>query len=127
MRIIALAALVAAVVTAACTQTVPPISFSIMSLPVMPLSHLVDTENEPIVMPAATGGKGTVSYALAPAVPGLTFDPATRTLPGTPTAVGDHALIYTATDEVGSMQAITFTLTAVPLHRGTWYPKSKEQ
>ena len=70
-----MAALVAAVVTAACTQTVPPISFSIMSLPVMPLSHLVDTEIEPIVVPAATGGKGTVTYVLAPAVPGLTFDP----------------------------------------------------
>ena len=48
---------------------------------------------EPAVLPAASGGDGTLTYALSPALPsGLSFDAATRTLSGTPTATaeGDH-------------------------------------
>ena len=42
----------------------------------------------PLVLPAATGGIGALSYSLEPAVAGLRFDGGTRTLMGTPTAAG---------------------------------------
>ncbi len=63
-----------------------------------------------LVLPAATGGNGTLTYALAcaagatgctgtPALPpGLSFDAATRTLGGTPTNTGTTTLTYTVTD-----------------------------
>ena len=36
-----------------------------------------------LMLPEASGGNGPLTYSLRPAVPGLTFDPATRTLSGT--------------------------------------------
>ena len=48
-----------------------------------------------LVLPAATGGNGTLTYALSPDPPaGLMFDAGTRTLSGTPTAV-QTATVYT--------------------------------
>ena len=53
-----------------------------------------------LTLPEATGGDGTLAYGLSPALPeGLSFDAATRTLTGTPTAL--HSVTtytYTATD-----------------------------
>ena len=43
----------------------------------------------PLTLPAASGGNGTLSYSLAPTVPGLTFTAATRTLGGTPTSAAN--------------------------------------
>ena len=40
----------------------------------------------PLMLPEASSGNGTLSYSLTPTVPGLTFNSATRTLSGTPTA-----------------------------------------
>ena len=53
-----------------------------------------------VTLPAATGGNGTLTYALRPALPaGLTFDAATRTISGVPTATMSQAeYTYTATD-----------------------------
>ena len=69
---------------------------------------------EPVVLPEATGGNGELTYALTskskpanraltPVVsasppPGLSFDPATRTLSGTPTTNGTWSVSYTAVD-----------------------------
>ena len=69
---------------------------------------------EPLVLPEATGGNGELTYALTsrskpanPALtpvvsasppPGLSFDPAKRTLSGTPTAKGTWSVSYTAVD-----------------------------
>ena len=69
---------------------------------------------EPLVLPEATGGNGKLTYALTsrsrskpaaltPVVsasppPGLSFDPATRTLSGTPTTNGTWSVSYTAVD-----------------------------
>ena len=69
---------------------------------------------EPLVLPEATGGNGELTYsltsrsrpanlALTPVVsasppPGLSFDPATRTLSGTPTTNGTWSVSYTAVD-----------------------------
>ena len=54
-----------------------------------------------LTLPEASGGSGGLSYTLTPEanIPaGLTFDPATRTLSGTPTALDTRTLIYTVTD-----------------------------
>ena len=63
-----------------------------------------------LTLPAATGGTGTLTYtltgpsdaALNVAVPGLTFDPLSRALSGTPTTSATIPLTYTVTDERGS-------------------------
>ena len=52
----------------------------------------------PLTLPAASGGNGTLSYSLTPAVPGLVFAAATRTLSGTPTSAGTYAMTYQAVD-----------------------------
>lgn len=66
-----------------------------------------------LTLPAAQGNKGSVRYAITPALPaGLTFDPATRVLADTPTepqAATRYA--YTATDEDGDPATASFTIT----------------
>ena len=53
-----------------------------------------------VTLPAATGGNGTVSYSLSPALPsGLSFNTTTRVLSGTPTAAqGETTYTYTVSD-----------------------------
>ena len=53
---------------------------------------------ESLVLPAATGGNGALSYTLVPAVPGLTFTPSTRTLTGTPATAGSYRMTYRVVD-----------------------------
>ena len=56
-------------------------------------------EAAPLVLPAAAGGVGALTYALAPSLPaGLAFDPAARTISGTPSAASAATYTYTATD-----------------------------
>ena len=68
----------------------------------------------PEELPAATGGVGAVTYTLSPALPaGLTFDAASRTIGGTPTATTAPATYtYTATDSAASsaQASLSFTL-----------------
>ncbi|MYJ74549.1 MAG: hypothetical protein F4089_05355, partial [Gammaproteobacteria bacterium] len=65
------------------------------------LSLEVGRTIEPVVLPAASGGNGALTYSLA-SVPaglaGLVFDPATRTLSGTPTTLGAHTFTYRVED-----------------------------
>ena len=75
-----------------------------------------------LVLPAASGGNGALSYALdASAVAGLVFDADTRTLSGTPSVVaGAVALTYTVTDsdgntDAGDSDALTFSVTVAPV------------
>ena len=65
-----------------------------------------------LTLPAATGGNGALAYALTPALPaGLAFDPATRTVSGTPTAVAAAATYsYSATDADGDAASLTFAI-----------------
>ena len=69
----------------------------------------------PLVLPAATGGAGALAYALTPALPaGLAFDPAARTVSGTPSAPSPSATYtYAATDSAAppSMASLTFTIS----------------
>ena len=93
----------------------------IPDLPVLPdLSYEVDTAIDGVVLPQATGGAGALVYALEPHVPGLTFDPASRTLSGTPTQAGEYSMTYTATDAQSTVVAVPFTITVLPSISGTW-------
>ena len=85
-------------------------------------TYTMGTEIPALTLPAATGGTGTLTYTLRDgtgndvdaidnAVPGLTFDPSSRVLSGTPTTVAITALTYTVTDQNGSTDSDTVTLT----------------
>ena len=75
-----------------------------------PEPFTVDEEITPLVLPAATGGTGALTYSLTPAIPGLAFDAAARRLSGTPTETGTWAMTYTARDENGGSAALEFTI-----------------
>ena len=102
-------------------------------------SYTVGTAIDALTLPAASGGDGTLTYSLSPAVPGLSFDPATRRLTGTPTQAGSYAMTYTATDTDGDTDSLTFTIsvqtagggqtptygvgdTLTDLPTGSWFP-----
>ncbi len=68
-----------------------------------------------LVLPAATGGNGAITYAITPNLPdGLAFDADTRTISGAPstaTAVAEYTL--TATDDEGDTGTLTFGIDAM--------------
>ena len=77
-----------------------------------PKTYTVDEEITPLVLPAATGGTGTLTYSLGPEIPaGLAFDPASRTLSGTPTATGTYPMTYRVEDTNGRSAELAFTIT----------------
>ena len=65
------------------------------------------------VLPAATGGDGTLSYTATPLPDGLTFDNVSRTVSGTPTKVEAPTVTYTVRDADGDEAIKTFTFTVV--------------
>ena len=74
----------------------------------------------PVTLPGATGGNGSLTYALSPSPPvGVTFSPSTRTLSGTPTTTQTVTeYTYTVTDSDGNTSASDadaqrFTITIV--------------
>ena len=76
-------------------------------------SNLLVGYQDTLTLPAASGGTGTLTYQLAPAVGnGLTFDAATRTLAGTPQSATNLATFtYTVTDAANKTSQIPFHLT----------------
>ena len=78
----------------------------------------VDAEITAFTLPEATGGNGTISYALTPALPtGLSLNESTREVTGTPTAAAAQAT-YTWRASDGDSNtansdssALTFMLT----------------
>ena len=87
-----------------------PISIEVQAPPPIELAgsymYEVGKAIDPVELPAAPIGLGTppLTYSLSPDLPaGLTFDSATRTLSGTPTAASAaQPYIYTVTDVNGS-------------------------
>ena len=106
---VALAMLVTLVMMLGCTK----------SSPVGPLRFQGAVEDQTyttgrsvtLVLPAASGGNGPLSYTLRPTIPGLTFDAEERTLSGTPTEPGTHQMSYTVTDgRTRASRAFTITI-----------------
>lgn len=66
----------------------------------------------PRVMPGVSGGTGVITYSISGLPSGLSFNPATRTISGTPE--GDcgiiYTVIYTATDEVNATVSRIFKM-----------------
>ncbi len=82
--------------------------------------EMIDAQNyingitiTPETLPAATDGNGALTYSIDPqGLFGLTFDPATRRLSGTPTSAGGPTTVtYTATDEDGDIATLIFDIT----------------
>ena len=70
---------------------------------------------QPLVFPLVTGGTGSLTYSISPDLPaGLTFDAATRTISGTPTAeAAAKEYSFTVTDEAGASASHSFTIEVV--------------
>ena len=65
------------------------------------LNFTVGTAIDTLTLPAASGGDGELTYSLSPQVPGLTFDPATRELSGTPSEEDAWLMTYQVRDASG--------------------------
>ena len=74
-----------------------------------------DVVIEPLMLPAAGGGDGKLTYSLSPAPPaGVAFDDSSRTLSGRPTTVtAPTEYTYTATDPAGASASLSFTIEVV--------------
>ena len=73
----------------------------------------VNASTTPVVLPTATGGEGSLTYALTPTTlpAGMTWTAATRTIAGTPTATTTATTYtWTATDSDGDEAELTFTI-----------------
>ena len=126
----AAAVLAIAAVLAGCTAAVEPaVSFAAEKLTISLPRMVVGQAVPETTLPEAMGGEQELVYSLVPDIPGLTFDPATRVLSGTPTMPGTYNMTYTAKDAAtgGTMESVKFVITvdARPLTleeriRGTW-------
>ena len=64
-------------------------------------------------LPAATGGDPPVSYHFGIPTPGISFDPDTRILSGTPTETGEWTVYLSATDVDYDYGLLRYTLTVL--------------
>ncbi len=109
--------------SAAQTSAFPPLSFGAQT--VADLEHTIGETHDPLILPQATGGSGDISYRLITergtnnrryqGLPlWLSFDPATRTLSGNATVLGEYGMRYEATDaENGQTVSLRFTINVV--------------
>lgn len=122
-----LAAVAAVMVMAACTQAAmksEDLSFRTEGLMVAVVPTLTaGTPMTNVTLPEAMGGSGDITYTVAPIVPGLVFDPATRVLGGTPTTAGTFPLTYTAKTAAGDEATLEFTVKVQSSFIGTWQSK----
>ncbi|MXX38279.1 MAG: hypothetical protein F4Z85_09495, partial [Gemmatimonadetes bacterium] len=91
-------------------------------------TYTAGTAIAPLVLPAASGGTGALTYRLVGLPAGLSFDGATRTLSGTPTAATNGAVevSYIVTDEGGAIDFLTFNITVnAPLSFGDLFGAGK--
>ena len=86
------------------------------------VGYTVGVPSYDLVLPEASGGTGELTYGVSALPEGLVFDAATRTLSGMPAVVTDGAVtvVYTATDESGTTNTLTFTITVNPCLCDNW-------
>ncbi len=79
-------------------------------------AYTAGTAISDLVLPEATGGEGQITYRVQGLPAGLSFDPATQTISGTPEAATDGAveITYTAEDSTGEVATLTFSITINP-------------
>ena len=75
-------------------------------------SYAVGTAINPLVLPEAMGGNAPLTYSVSTLPAGLSFDSATRTLSGTPTAetAGAVTIFYTVIDNDWDASVLIFTI-----------------
>ncbi len=79
-----------------------------------PQSYRQDKAIEPLTLPAATDGNGTVTYSLTGLPEGLHFDAETLIVSGTPSEATEKAIYtLTATDEDGDEATMSFFITVI--------------
>ena len=84
-------------------------------------SYVVGMAVDALVLPAASGGDGTLTYRVSSLPAGLSFDAATRTLSGVPASATNGAVevIYTAADADGDTATLTFAIEVNPAEEET--------
>ena len=86
-----------------------PVSFGSQTIPAQSYDRGIAIP--PLQLPVASGGVAPLVYSLTPTVPGLQFNPRTRTLSGTPTTAGNYPLTYTVTDANRRTASLRFNIT----------------
>ena len=66
-----------------------------------------------LILPAPTGGTGTLAYTIGRLPAGLAFAADTRTLSGTPTKVETMPMLYTVSDGANLTATLTFSITVI--------------
>ena len=124
-----LAAMTVVMVMAGCTQaamTSKDLSFGTERLMVAVVPTLTaGTPMADVTLPEAKGGSDEVTYSVTPMVPGLSFDPATRVLSGTPTTPGTFRVTYAAKAAGGDEATLNFTVAVQSSFIGTWQSVSE--
>jgi len=93
-----------------------PASFTLNVTPALGLpsatlpNGVVGTPYPVQTIPAATGGTTPYTYVASNLPPGLTFNPATREITGTPTQIGTYVIPVTATDANGNTISRDYTI-----------------
>ena len=91
-----------------------------LSMPPIDDIHLVEGEPVVIALPLARGGIGSVTYGLALASIGLTFNAAMLTLSGTPHTTGIDTAVYYAEDVARSRAVRSFNFYTRPSTAKDW-------
>ena len=81
-----------------------------MALPTTADQTATEREAFTVTLPAATEGLPPYGYRATGLPDGLTFDPDTRIISGTPTEFGSFTVTYTASDAAGQTASDTFAL-----------------
>ncbi len=66
-----------------------------------------------LTLPAVSGGTPPLTYSVSGLPAGLSFDPATRTISGTPTVMGETVATYTVVDASGASQSLPVGMAVV--------------